>query len=72
MPSVCSIKKSTKKYIEFYGFFRAGFKKIVKQKGNQEDLKCKKTLFQLNLFKTSYMEYNLCAHIKDKISKKFS
>ena len=25
--------------------FRADFKKIVKQKGNQDDLKCKKTLF---------------------------
>ena len=44
-----------KKYLELDGGFRAGFKKIVKQKGNQEDLKCKKTLY---LFKTSYMKYN--------------
>jgi hypothetical protein len=38
MPSVCSLGKSTKKHIEFYGGFRAGFKKIVKQKGKTEKI----------------------------------
>ena len=56
-------KKNGKKIMKIKGpkyqksnyenIFRADFKKIVKQKGNQDDLKCKKTLSPLNLFKTS-------------------
>ena len=53
MFSVCSIRKSEEKYLELDGGFKTGFKKIVKQKGNQDDPKCKKTLSPLNIFKTS-------------------